>query len=159
MLVEFETIHCGVDSVHFTIEFRFLFVEFSHVEGHVSNNKTVNDRAHEENINRNDNFHCSSRTYFSNPKQIKGYVQRNHVTFQPWCVIIFIDLRGSKEHEFHIRNPDFLIFDHVVPDATHDMDVHKHHEDEIDNFVTSFCFFTGVKVHNNATNSVQSENF
>ena len=86
----------------------------------------------------------SSWANFTLSKQIESNVNGVDVLQVPWRIIVFIDLRSSKKDKLLVWNPFFLDSDNLLPDAPKNMYEHKHHEYEIDHFITSFRLLSPV---------------
>ena len=98
----------------------------------------------------------SSWANFTHGKHVKTDVDGIDVLSGPWGIVVFINLWSSKEDELHIWNPDFISRDNLLPNASKYMNVHKHHEYHISNFISSFRFFTPIQVHYHFSYFLQS---
>ena len=71
--------------------------------------------------------------------------------------IVVVNLRTPKECKLHVRYPYFIRACKLIPHAANNMDVHDHREDQVEDFVGSFLFRTGVEVHDDVTDSAESQ--
>jgi len=102
-------------------------MQFSDIQGHVTNDKSINDRTDNEDGNSNDDFTLRPRTHLTNTKQIEANVHTDQIapdaTFLVSIIVEFVNLWRTKPNKVHIRNPLLSLRYDVVPNTSHEMDI------------------------------------
>jgi hypothetical protein len=138
------------------LELCILLVEFIHIKRHVANDKSIKDRTKDQHSNSYKYFGLSPRSNLANSKKIEGKVKTHNVGAHPVAIVVVVDLVSAEPNEVAVGDPSLFLDNDVVPETPHHVDEHKHHENQVNHFVSSFRSLARIQIQNHIANASKS---
>ena len=137
-------------------------MQLSDIQGHVTNDESIDDGTDNKDGYSNDNLTLSPRTNLSNTKQIEADVHTDEVTsdatFFVGIIIEFIYLWRSKPNKVHIGNPLLSFRHNIVPNTSHKMDIQEHEYDQLDDLQCGLDLLACIGIHDDTVHSEDTGN-
>jgi len=132
-------------------------VQLSDIQGHVTDDESIDDGTDNKNRNSNDNLTLGPRTHFSNTKEIEADVHTDQVAsdaaFFVSVVVEFVYLRRTKPNKVHIGYPLLSLRHNIVPNTSHEMDIQEHEYDQLDDLQCGLDLLACIGIHDYTVHS------